>query len=347
MLKLSRLKLLTGAGLGLVASALALLPGKAQAQGVNTGLHYQGRLTSPDGTPVADNSYDVTFALFANPTGGAALWSESTTVATKGGAFSTMLGRVMPLSPGLFTQSLWPEITVAGRTLLPRQEFGASPYAMAALSVPAGAVTNAMIAVGSITADRLADHTITERQLAPGIAVPVGRVVSWWGNAASPPDGWAVCAGQTLSDAGSALNGSALPDLRNKFVMGGVGNARSTPQAGGRASMNLAHTHNVNAHTHDIATDLNVGTLKALGHNHLQSNGTYTGGESSSGVTGGFNGSGFLLMVNGNGGQSTQNLGHNHGGVTGVSTPATSASLTDDQSIIPPYIGLIYIMRVR
>ena len=344
---ISRLKLLKGAGAGLAASLVTtLMPARAVAQNPSAGIHYQGRLTSPDGTPVADGSWPVVFRLFDGPTGGTALWEETASVTTRGGAFSTMLGRTSPFSGGLFTRPLWLEIEVNARKLTPRQELGAAPYAMTALGVPAGAVTGAMIAVGSITADRIADHTITERQLAPGLAVPIGSVVSWWGDSGTPPDGWAVCDGKTLSDSKSPLNGKALPDLRNKFVRGGTGDVRSTLVTGGADTVDLTHGHTVDAHTHGIPSDLNVGALKALGHNHQLPDGRYTGDESSNGKSGNFAGGSFLLMINGDRNKSEQNLGHSHGGATAAATPNTGPAL-GPTSLLPSYVGLIYIVRVR
>jgi hypothetical protein len=348
MPEFSRLNFLRTSAVGLLATVTgALFPGRASAQVPTAGLHYQGRLTSPDGTPVADGSYDVTFTLFDAPDGGASWWTESSTVATRSGAFATMLGRIQPFAPGVFNRPLWLEITISGRKLAPRQELGASAYAMTALGVRDGAVTGTMIAAGTITGDRLVDHTITEKQLAPGISVPIGGVIPWWGDSGAPPDGWAVCDGHTLSDSSSPLNGLPLPDLRDRFVRGATGNVRSAPIAGGSATIDLSHSHTVNDHSHGINDDLAIGSLKALGHNHSLPNNQVTGDEASNGKDGGFNGSGFLLMIRGDASKSEQWLGHSHGGSTNSAAPGTNSALPNGQSILPPYLGLVYILRVR
>src|SRR5262245_19670435 len=65
----------------------------ALADTVPTTMSFQGRLVRPDGTPVADtNNQQLTFRLFANPTGGTALWTQTLNNATvQNGTFSVKL----------------------------------------------------------------------------------------------------------------------------------------------------------------------------------------------------------------------------------------------------------------
>jgi uncharacterized protein (TIGR02145 family) len=65
-------------------------------------LPYQGLATDAKGNPKADASFPVGFALYSAPTGGSALWSESQSVATKKGLFSTTLGSVATIPDSLF-----------------------------------------------------------------------------------------------------------------------------------------------------------------------------------------------------------------------------------------------------
>lgn len=55
--------------------------------------------------------------------------------------------------------------------------------------------------------------------------VPIGSIVAWHKNFVGTPglpDGWLECNGQTVSDAGSPLNGQVLPDLNGngRFLRG-------------------------------------------------------------------------------------------------------------------------------
>jgi hypothetical protein len=324
----------------------AMLAPRAFAQAIPNWINYQGRLTSPDGTPVSDGAWPVTFRLYDSPTGDiGALWTETKSVTTRNGAFSSMLGQTSSFDPAIFTKPLWLEIEVNGRKLAPRQALGSVPFAMSALSVPGGAVTTVMLANLSVTTEKIADGAITEAKLAPGVAVPVGSVISWWGNAASPPSGWKVCDGTAVSDTGSPLNGQSVPDLRNRFVRGASGDVRTTPVSGGADTVDLTHRHTVDAHTHSIGMDLNVGTLSAIAHRHSLPSGGFTGEESGT-VPGHFAGGSFLVMTQGSSGQSQAALGHSHGGATGSASPGTSNSL-GVTSVVPRYVGLVYIIRVR
>lgn len=323
---ISRLKLLKGALLGAAATAAAvLLPTRAQAQGTTTGLHYQGRLTSPDGTPVADGSYDVTFGLFAMPTGGAALWTESSTVATKGGAFTTMLGRATPFPPGLFGQALWLGIAVGGRSLVPRQELGASAYAMTALNVAAGAVSTAMIVDSAVTTAKLADGAVTKEKLAPELQIPVGTVISWWGNAnVLPPAGWRLCDGGPVDDAQSPLNGVHVPDLTGRFIRGAIGDVRTTPQIGGSDQHMLTEAQ-MPIHTHGVNDPGHVHSISGLGWDQ----GTFDPGRPRTDANSPKNGW-ALGTEQAKTGITIQNAGAN-----------------EPFSTVPAFYGLVYLIRVR
>jgi hypothetical protein len=352
---ISRLKLLKGAALGTIASLL--LVGKAEAQSPTAAIHYQGRLTNPDGSPVNDGSYSVVFRLYGDPTGGSALWQEAASVTTRSGAFATMLGRSSQFPNGLFNRPLWLEIEVNSRVLTPRQELGASPYAMTALGLVDGAVAGTAIANGTITGEKIKDHTITELQLAPGIAVPVGSVISWWGNAAAAPDGWAVCDGHTLSDSASPLNGLALPDLRDRFIRGGTGNVRSTPVVGGAATIDLSHSHTVNDHSHGMDHTHTVND-HSHGMDHYHTGTTDSSGDRANYYT--YHQDAYTEVSddhkhhfttggpsNGNTGGAAPGTSGPSNGNTGNAAPGTNTALSNAQSILPPYVGLIFIVRVR
>jgi len=101
---------------------------------------YAGRLSEVAGQPVAEGTYDFTFALYAVESGGEPLWSEVRTgVAVKGGSFSVSLGSVTPIPPILLDgQTLWLAVGVRGpgeagfTALAPRQRVSAAAPAGAA-----------------------------------------------------------------------------------------------------------------------------------------------------------------------------------------------------------------------
>ena len=108
---------------------------------------YAGRLTDPDGQPVADGQYDFVFTLYASEKGDQAVWSEKQSgVSVKGGEVHTSLGASVPLPPTLSDKSAtWLAVSVrrsdeSDFTLLnPRQAWRtvvSAPNAVNALACP-------------------------------------------------------------------------------------------------------------------------------------------------------------------------------------------------------------------
>ena len=300
----------------------------ARGQGIPNWMNYQGRLTAPDGAPVADGAWPVTFRLYDAPTGGAALWTEERNVTTRDGAFRATLGQTAALDPSLFTRPLWLEIEVNGRKLLPRQALGTVPFAMTALSVPGGSVSTVMIANLSVTAEKIADGAVTEAKLAPGLSVPVGSVVSWWGNSAAVPTGWKLCDGTSVADNASPLNGTTLPDLRDKFIRGTSGNVRTGTPTGGEDQHTLtvdqmpAHAHGVTDPGHSHTVDAKTTGTEATGRG-LTISGDFVD----------------RVLING-----VANVGSQRS-TTGITIQNSGGG--QPFSTLPSYVGLVYIMRVR
>lgn len=156
-------------------------------------ISYQGKLTNTaSGAPATDGSYDITFRIFAQPTGGTSVWTEPRTVQTLGGVFTVLLGSLNPLPDSAFGGDTWLETTFGGVTLTPRTQLVTVGYAQTAKvaeSVPDNAITASKIADGSITQDlfgsgsvmrnslatdsvttrAIADGTITSAMLAPDV----------------------------------------------------------------------------------------------------------------------------------------------------------------------------------
>lgn len=107
---------------------------------------HQGRLLDDDGNPVADGNYDVMYRLYHVASGGTAVYTDTQSVAVEDGLFTTTVGMTGPITPTIYAQPTWLEVTVEGETLTPRQRLLGAPYAF---SLSSGAV-----AQGTETIDR-------------------------------------------------------------------------------------------------------------------------------------------------------------------------------------------------
>jgi hypothetical protein len=95
-------------------------------------IYYQGSLVDPNGEPLPDGSYTLTFAFYDDSTRGKELWEEKQQVNVQGGEFTVELGRVNPLHLS-FDKSSWLAVTVEnvesdpGRTefVIPESSFEA------------------------------------------------------------------------------------------------------------------------------------------------------------------------------------------------------------------------------
>lgn len=111
---------------GALANRLPALPEVARAA-VASGISYQGRLTSPGGTPL-DGTYTMRFIVYDDATAGTALWdSGDRNVPVEDGLFTVQLGVDQADFDG---QALWLSIVINGETLSPRQEILPAPYAL-------------------------------------------------------------------------------------------------------------------------------------------------------------------------------------------------------------------------
>ncbi|MCC2631344.1 MAG: hypothetical protein K0S20_43 [Patescibacteria group bacterium] len=99
-----------------------------------TTLPFSARLTTENGFNVGDGSYDISFRLYSQPTGGSPVWSENQTVTVLRGEFAVYLGTVTSFSSaGVdFNQSpLYLAFEVSGDPeMSPRYEIGSVPSAL-------------------------------------------------------------------------------------------------------------------------------------------------------------------------------------------------------------------------
>ena len=99
-------------------------------------INYQGRLTNPDGSLVANGDYQIAFAIYDQAIDGTVLWScPPQTVSVGNGLFTYQLGSVTPFSNNLFGSDTlrWLGIEVGGEQTSPRTKLTSVAYAYHAL----------------------------------------------------------------------------------------------------------------------------------------------------------------------------------------------------------------------
>jgi hypothetical protein len=189
--------------------------------------------------------------------------------------------------------------------------------------------------------------------------VPIGAVIDWWRPDPSfpIPDGYEICDGSVVQDPKSPLDGHTLPDLSDRFVMG-ITNPDLIGETGGSSS----HRHQVDIdHQHDAGHTDYEGR-----HNHLWLRTTLLSGGDLQYISYGSDGLTTLVGVlqDGEGVDRddgpaatwffgkysnvyyTENAGnHRHD----FNVPALGSQLKDCtmDSNVPPFYGLLKIMRVR
>ena len=136
-------------------AAAALLSLSSTAVAVPLTFTHQGYLADSAGSPLT-GSEDLVFALYEDPSGSAALWSETLTVNFDAGVYSVILGASEPLDAEDFSGSpLFLGITVGSTGELPqRLQINSVPYAVRALdatNVRGGVVEATEIRVGGNT----------------------------------------------------------------------------------------------------------------------------------------------------------------------------------------------------
>jgi len=121
-------------------------------------INYQGRLTDSDGNPVPDSTYQLTFSLYDDSTGGFLQWSEvHPSVQTNDGLFCVILGSVdNNLDASIFeTEPLYLEIQVGVEVISPRTRLTSAPNAITAKNMFGGDIETgpSSLVVKSATGD--------------------------------------------------------------------------------------------------------------------------------------------------------------------------------------------------
>ena len=92
---------------------------------------HQGRLLDDAGRPVADGSYSMRYNLYdSTSTSASPVYTETKTITVEDGLFTTSIGSSGYITPSIFSQPTYMEITIDGETLTPRQLLQGAPYAM-------------------------------------------------------------------------------------------------------------------------------------------------------------------------------------------------------------------------
>jgi hypothetical protein len=135
-------------------------------------ISYQGVLTDAKGNPRPDGSYDLTFALYADSTGGTKLWQETRSVTLAKGMFNILLGDVTALTLS-FDRQYWLGIAVGtGQELGQRIKLSAAAYAFRAVNADsAGKAALAYNAARATVADSAAKAAVAYRVIGSGAGV--------------------------------------------------------------------------------------------------------------------------------------------------------------------------------
>lgn len=141
----------------------------------------------------------------------------------------------------------------------------------------------------------------------------------------------------------SLLFGGTWAKIENRFLLA-AGNTWKAGSIGGASTINLAHSHTVNSHTHALTGNTGSHTLTLAeipSHTHTTQayvpwarGGTATTATSPDGYR--WHSNNASASARGGGGGHTHPLTGN----TKAATPGTSSALGNNQSIMPPYLAV-------
>ena len=214
---------------------LGLVPtyGLAQDTLVPQLINYQGSLTGSHGKRLPTAEYTLSFSIYDDPVAAPCslttdtkcarrVWGpqvfdgmsntigHGTTVHIVKGFFNVLLGphdtNGHPISRAFTSSQRFVEVTINDNPpITPRHQVFSAPYALTS----------------------------------PG-DVPVGTITIFYGGANNLPAHWRICNGDLVTDAASPFNGTAVPDLRGRFVRG----AEATERLGVKAGSDSIPRHN-------------------------------------------------------------------------------------------------------
>ncbi len=115
-------------------------------------ISYQGFLSKGGGLPVADSTYVLRFSLYAVPTSGVAIWTETDTLPVHQGTFSVPLGNVTSLSGVNLNQQLYLGVTKGtDPEFSPRSVMTSAPSSLAPWSIGGNTInyTSGNVGIGT------------------------------------------------------------------------------------------------------------------------------------------------------------------------------------------------------
>ena len=134
-------------------------------------INYQGMLSEDEGSPL-NGSYDLTFSIYGQSSGGSSLWTESQSgVSVENGLFNVILGSVTPIPSSVFEDTLrYLGIAVGSDSkLAPRIRLTSVAYAYRS-----EIADTAIYAVEAVTAESDSDWTISGIDMYSAVSGDVG-----------------------------------------------------------------------------------------------------------------------------------------------------------------------------
>jgi hypothetical protein len=141
--------------------------------------------------------------------------------------------------------------------------------------------------------------------------------------------------------------GGTWERIQDKFILS-AGSSYQAGSSGGSASIDLSHSHTVNAHNHSLPANTGSHTLtvdEIPSHQHWVYNYNANGADTDyypvnfNATKKGYSGNVLTNSVGGGAGHT-----HTIGGNTGDKSPNTDSKLSSTQSILPPYLA-VYVWK--
>jgi subtilisin family serine protease len=157
---------------------------------------------------------------------------------------------------------------------------------------------------------------------------PVGSIVVFGGPSYLIPDNWQLCDGAIVTDPASPLHSQAVPDLRNKFIMGASEQAPSESTGG---------VNTLKPHAHQF-----VGSTNRVWFGIESGNGNISSHQPANRASG-FDRNKQIIEKH----RGADNPYDSHGHMNGIARVSGNTSQGGVQDNRPAYTALHYIMRIK